>query len=121
LGRCPGTKTSGGKLLSGKDQPVANRAAAALRMAAFTLLRSKSARGARFRRQRSRLDAPDKAITATARKRARLVCRMRQHGTADVDEGQKEALGRALSEPGRTTLETKSERIGLRTVETAEN
>jgi len=87
LGLCPGTKISGGKLLSAKSKPVANRAAATLRMAAFTLLRSKSALGAYLRRQRSRLGAP-KAITATAHKMARLVYSMLKHGSAYVDLGQ---------------------------------
>ena len=45
LGLCPGTKVSGGKVLSGKSKQVANRAAAALRMAAFGLLNSNSAIG----------------------------------------------------------------------------
>jgi len=68
-------------------KPVANKAAAALRMAAFTLYNSKSALGAYLRRQRSRLGAP-KAITATAHKLARLVYAMLAHGTAYVDVGQ---------------------------------
>jgi transposase len=87
LGLCPGTKVSGGKVLSAKSKPVANRAAATLRMAAFTLFRSKSALGAYLRRQRSRLGAP-KAITATAHKLARLVYTMLKHGNAYVDAGQ---------------------------------
>jgi transposase len=87
LGLCPGTKVSGGKNLSGKSKQVANRAAAALRMAAFTLFNSKSALGAYLRRQRSRLGAP-KAITATAHKLARLVYAMLKHGSAYVDAGQ---------------------------------
>jgi transposase len=87
LGLCPGTKVSGGKVLSAKSKPVANRAAAALRMAAFTLFKSKSALGAYLRRQRSRLGAA-KAITATAHKLARLVYTMLKHGTAYVDAGQ---------------------------------
>jgi transposase len=87
LGLCPGTKVSGGKVLSAKSKKVANRAAATLRMAAFTLFRSKSALGAYLRRQRSRLGAP-KAITATAHKLARLVYTMLKHGTAYVDVGQ---------------------------------
>ena len=87
LGLCPGTKVSGGKVLSGKSKPVANRAAATLRMSAFTLFNSKSALGAFLRRQRSRLGAP-KAITATAHKLARLVYTMLKHGTAYVDAGQ---------------------------------
>jgi len=87
LGLCPGTKVSGGKNLSGKSKQVANRAAATLRMAAFTLFNSKSALGAYLRRQRSRLGAP-KAITATAHKLARLVYAMLKHGSAYVDAGQ---------------------------------
>ncbi|MEI7844136.1 MAG: IS110 family transposase, partial [Gallionellaceae bacterium] len=54
LGLCPGTKISGGKVLSSKSKHVANRAAAALRMAAFSLINSKSALGAYLRRLRSR-------------------------------------------------------------------
>ena len=87
LGLCPGTKVSGGKVLSGRSKQVANRAATALRMAAFTLFRSQSALGAYLRRQRSRLGAP-KAITATAHKLARLVYSMLKNGTAYVDAGQ---------------------------------
>lgn len=87
LGLCPGTKVSGGKVLSGRSKQVANRAAATLRMAAFTLFNSHSALGAYLRRQRSRLGAP-KAITATAHKLARLVYSMLKHGTAYVDAGQ---------------------------------
>jgi len=87
LGLCPGTKISGGKVLSSKTKPVANRAAMTFRMAAFTLFRSKSALGAYLRRQRSRLGAP-KAITATAHKLARLVYAMLKYGTDYVDAGQ---------------------------------
>lgn len=87
LGLCPGTKVSGGKILSGRSKQVANRAAATLRMAAFSLFNSKSALGAYLRRQRSRLGAP-KAITATAHKLARLVYAMLKHGTAYADIGQ---------------------------------
>jgi predicted transcriptional regulator len=87
LGLSPGTKVSGGKVLSSATKPVANKAAAALRMAAFTLFNSKSALGAYLRRQRARLGAP-KAITATAHKLARLVYAMLTHGTAYVDAGQ---------------------------------
>jgi hypothetical protein len=88
LGLCPGTKISGGKALSTKSKRVINRAATALRLAAQSLLRSKSALGAYLRRQRARLGAP-KAITATAHKLARLVYSMLKHGSAYVDVGQK--------------------------------
>lgn len=88
LGLSPGTKVSGGKVLSSATKPVANKAAAALRIAAFTLFNSKSALGAYLRRQRARLGAP-KAITATAHKMARLIYAMLKNGTDYVDAGQK--------------------------------
>ncbi len=72
LGLAPGTKISGGKILSSKTKPSSNRAATLLRIAASTLYRSQSALGAFFRRQKARLGAP-KAITATAYKIARLI------------------------------------------------
>jgi transposase len=87
LGLSPGTKVSGGKVLSSATKPSTNKASAALRMAAFTLLNSKSALGAYLRRQRARLGTP-KAITATAHKLARLIYAMLTHGTAYVDAGQ---------------------------------
>ncbi|RPJ59882.1 MAG: IS110 family transposase [Dehalococcoidia bacterium] len=87
LGLSPGAKISGGKVLGSATKPVANKAAAALRMAAFTLFNSKSALGAYLRRQRARLGAP-KAITATAHKMARLVYAMLSKGSAYVDAGQ---------------------------------
>lgn len=87
LGLCPGAKISGGKVLSSATKRIANRAAVALRMAAFSLIRSKSALGAYIRRQRARLGA-SKAITATAHKLARLVYSMLKNGTAYVDVGQ---------------------------------
>lgn len=75
LALCPGNKISGGKILSSKTRPSDNRTAQALRMAAATLYRSKTALGAFFRRVRARLGAP-KAITATAHKLARILYRM---------------------------------------------
>lgn len=79
LALSPGNKVSGGKVLSSKTKPSDNRAAQALRMAASSLYRSKTALGAFFRRMRSRLGAP-KAITATAHKLARILYRMIQNG-----------------------------------------
>jgi transposase len=87
LGLCPGTKVSGGKVLSSKTTPTANRAAAALRMAAASLYHSRSALGAYYRRMAAKLDKP-KAITATAHKLARLVYSMLKHGSDYVDAGQ---------------------------------
>ena len=117
LGLCPGTKVSGGKVLSAKSKPVANRAAAALRMAAFALFKSKSALGAYLRRQRSRLGAP-KAITATAHKLARLVYTMLKHGTAYVDAGQEYYEERYRTRVVQN-LKRKAQKLGFSLVEIA--
>jgi transposase len=87
LGLCPGTKITGGKLLSGKTKRCANRAAQALRLAAAALRSSKSALGAYFRRLCSRMDKP-KAVTAAAHKLARLIYTMLTKGEEYTDQGQ---------------------------------
>lgn len=87
LGLCPGSKITGGKVKSSKTKPSANRAAAALRLAANSLHQSDSALGAFLRRQKARLGGPA-AITATAHKLARLVYSMLKNGTEYTDAGQ---------------------------------
>jgi transposase len=75
LGVCPGSKISGGKTLSSKSKPCANRAATALRLAANGLYRSQTSVGAFLRRKKAQLGAP-KAITATAHKLALIIYAM---------------------------------------------
>jgi transposase len=87
LGLCPGNKVSGGKVLNSRTKPSDNRAAQALRMAASSLYRSKTALGAHLRRLRSRLGAP-KAITATAHKMARILYRMLTEGVDYQEVGE---------------------------------
>ncbi len=58
LGLCPGTKISGGKVLSAKTKRSANRVRQALKMAAMSLSHSDSALGAFCRRLCSRMDKP---------------------------------------------------------------
>lgn len=87
LGLCPGTKISGGKVLSGASKRTTNRLAQALRLAAAGLRRSHSALGAYYRRLCERLDK-GKAVTATAHKLARLIYTMLTKGTEYVDRGQ---------------------------------
>ena len=72
-------------MLRSRTRPTANRAAAALRVAAASLHHAKNALGAFFRRMKARLGTP-KAITATAHKLARLIYAMLKHGTAYVAE-----------------------------------
>lgn len=86
LGLSPDNRISGGKVLKRGTRKVVNRAATALRLAAWSLLRSQSALGANFRRLRARLGAP-KAITAMAHKLARLIYRMLKYGKEYVDKG----------------------------------
>lgn len=86
LGLCPDNRVSGDKVLGRGTRKVVNRAATALRMAAHTLMRSRTYLGAQYRRLRAKLGAP-KAITAMAHRLARLVYRMMKYGQAYVDKG----------------------------------
>ncbi len=86
LGLCPDHRISGGKALKRGTRRVVKRASTALRLAAWGLLRSQSAWGAKLRRLRSRLGV-SKAITAMARLLARRICRMLEFGRQYVDKG----------------------------------
>src|SRR5712664_226152 len=88
LGLCPGNRISGDRVLRRGTRRVINRAATALRMAATTLLRS-----------RTYLGAP-KAITAMAHRLARLVYRMLKYGN--------DTLTKAWSTTTRDTENNKS-------------
>jgi transposase len=72
LRACPGMNRSGGKSRSGKNRKTTNRLWTALRIAAQTLSRSRSALGAFYRRKRAHL-GPEKAINAAAHKLARMI------------------------------------------------
>ncbi len=86
LGLSPNNRITGGKVISSRTKPSANRAAAALRLAANALHRSDSALGAFLRRKKAQLGAP-KAITATAHKLARTIYSMLRYGQEYVDAG----------------------------------
>lgn len=85
----PRTAISGGKALRGKkpNGTGATRIAGALRMAAVSLQRSKSALGAAFRRL-ARRKGYTVAVFATARKLAHLVYRALRYGQAYTDIGE---------------------------------
>lgn len=87
LGLAPNLRKSGGRILRSATRPNAQRAATALRLAARSLSRSKSALGAFYRRLRARIGAP-KAITATAYKIAKLFYRMLKTKSPYQDLGQ---------------------------------
>jgi len=113
---CPGSKKTGGKLLSGRTRTSANRAASALRTAAAALARSNCALGAFFRRIRSRLGSP-KAITATAHKLAKIVYGMLKYGKEYVDIG-KDYYEKQYLERARKNLEKRAAALNLRLVPT---
>jgi transposase len=82
----PHNKVSGGRLLSSRTQPSANRAAAILRLAAMNLGRTQTALGAFYRRVAFRIGKA-KAVTATARKLAILIYRTLKEGLLYADPG----------------------------------
>jgi len=85
LGLCPNWKKTGGKVQSSHTRRGKNRAARALRLAAWSLVRSKSYLGAYMRRQRGRLGKPQ-AITATAHKLARILYNLMRYGVAYMQQ-----------------------------------
>jgi len=82
----PGSKISGGKVLSSRTRRSANRAATLLRLAATSVGRTQTALGAFFRRLAVRAGKA-KAVTATARKIAVLFYNTLRYGMAYKDPG----------------------------------
>lgn len=115
LGLCPDNRITGGKVLRRGTRHVINRAATALRLAATTLLRSRSYLGAQYRRLRSKLGAP-KAITAMAHKLAVLVYRMLRWGHEYVDKGMQYYEERSREQQLRQ-LRKRAATLGLQVVE----
>jgi transposase len=115
LGLCPDNRISGDKVLSKGTRHVVNRAATALRMAASTLLNSRSFLGAQYRRLRTRLGAP-KAITAMAHKLARLVYRMLKYGQEYVDKGMQYYEDQYRSQQVEQ-LKKRAAKLGLQIIE----
>ena len=87
LGLTPSKDVSGGKVVGAGRRKVRNRVATALRMAACTLLHSKSYLGGRYRHLRRQLPSAASAVKAMARYLAVLVYRMLTKGEAWVDQG----------------------------------
>jgi transposase len=114
LGLCPGNKISGGKVLSSKTKPSANRAAHALRLAANTLYRSQTALGSFFRRMRARLGSP-KAITAGAHKIAVILYTMIKDKKSFNEAGQ-EAYEKAYKLRQLSSIQKKAEELGFKLV-----
>jgi transposase len=87
LALCPNNRKTGGRIRSSRTRRNAHRLATALRLAAQSVGRSKTALGAFYRRLAARIGAA-KAITATARKLACIIYRMLKYGQPYVEQGQ---------------------------------
>jgi hypothetical protein len=111
---CPANKKSGGRVFSSRTRRSRNRAAQALKMAAQSLDRSKSALGAYFRRMKARLGAPQ-AITATAHKLARIVYSLLTHGQRFIDIGQ-DAYEQLYHDRMTKTLERRAIQLGFQLI-----
>jgi transposase len=115
LGLCPEHRISGGRILSRHTRPVASRARTAFRIGAYTLERSQSAMGAKYRRLKKRLGAP-KAIVAMANHLAKLVYRMIKFGHEYVDKGMK-AYEARFRKQQILWLQKKAEEMKMKLVE----
>jgi transposase len=117
LGLCPHNDKTGGKVIKRSTKKTKNRAAAALRMAAQSLVHSKSALGAYHRRMRAKLGKPE-AITASAHKLARIIYAMLKNQTEYMDPGpdyyEEQARQRAL-----TRLRRSAQNLGFEVVPVA--
>ena len=107
----PTNKITGGRLISSRTLPSANRAAAMLRMCAMSVGRTSTALGAFYRRLAYRVGKA-KAITATARKLAILVYRVLRgdidYADPGVDAYEAQHRTRALR-----NLRTRAQQLGL--------
>lgn len=86
LNLAPGTKITGGKLLTARRGPSKNRAGLVLRQAAVSVGRTCTALGSFYRRLAARR-GKGKAVVATARKLGVLVYRALKYGEAFVEAG----------------------------------
>jgi transposase len=114
LGLCPNWQQTGGKVKSSRTRKGKNRAAGALRLAAWGLVRSHTYLGAYLRRQRARLGAP-KAVTATAHKLARIVYYLMRYGVAYVKQ-QEEAYAAQVRERLEKQLHRRAKELGFAVV-----
>jgi transposase len=110
LGLCPNFQKTGGKVKSSRTRKGKGRAAHALRLAAWSLMRSNSYLGAYLRRQRGRLGAP-KALTATAHKLGRILYHLMRYGEAYVKKTE-EAYQEQVRERLEKHLHRRAKELG---------
>jgi transposase len=116
LGLCPGSKISGGKRLSSRTRPVANRVSILLRSLAPTIGRTDTWLGHFHRRMKARL-GPAGANTATGHKLAAIIYHLLKYKEPyiDVDCLLYEAKFRCSR---LTRLRKQAQELGFQLVET---
>jgi transposase len=114
LGLCPNWQQTGGQVKSSRTRRGKNRAAGALRLAAWGLVRSHSYLGAYLRRQRARLGAP-KAVTAAAHKLARILYNLMRYGLAYVAQ-EEAAYAAQVRERLEKHLRRRAKELGFEVV-----
>ena len=107
----PKNKITGGRLISSRTMPSANRAAAMLRMCAMSAGKTSTALGAFYHRLAYRIGKA-KAITATARKLAILVYRVLR-GDIDYADPGVEAYEAQHRSRTLSNLRNRAQRLGL--------
>ena len=107
----PKNTITGGRLISSRTMPSANRAAAMLRMCAMSAGKTSTALGAFYRRLAYRIGKA-KAITATARKLAILVYRVLRGDIDYADPGVEAYEAQHRSRTLRN-LRNRAQRLGL--------
>jgi transposase len=123
LGLCPLVRQSGRtkkgtkKILSARTRRGRGRAAQALCLAASALWQSRTALGSFLRRLKARL-GPEKAVTATAHKLARLLYQTLKTGVLPVKESAA-AYEAAQHARAVEAIRKKARRLGLVVVESA--
>lgn len=114
---CPHNDKTGGKIIKSHTRKSQNRAAAALRMAAQSLVHSQSALGSYCRHMQAKLGKAE-GITATAHKLARIIYTMLKHRTEyqylDADQYEEQVRERAVK-----NLKRKAQQLGFDLVPTA--
>lgn len=114
LSVCPHNDKTGGKVIRSRTLKSQNRAAAALRMAAQSLLHSDSALGSYCRHMCAKLGKAE-GITATAHKLARIIYAMLKNHTEYRDPGTGYYEGQAR-ERAVKNLKRKAKELGFEVV-----
>jgi transposase len=111
---CPGNNISGGKRRKSKRQPCANRITQALRMAALSAKKSRTALGAHIRRISGRSDKL-KGIKAGAHKLAHMLYHMCKEGWGYHEKGE-ETYEKAYEQRSLKNLEKRAKEFGYKLV-----